>query len=253
MTLGISIFLRGKSKLKFGRKLIFFLKNFLIYKFFDQLPQPQFFFMAYGKYRRRKRYFRLRRRFARRRFARRRFRRSHPRPELKFFTYSTNDQVGNSVGRVYSVVRALNHGTAAGEIVGSKIRLVNIAFSWVATIHSSASASRVRIMLLADHRPGALVPVMGDILETSAVNSFMNIQLGFNRWRILRNKTITLNNDSTPERAGRIYKKGTFTIGFDSSNPAVPVYNDIILALISDEPSNQPTVSTRFRCRYYDN
>lgn len=171
--------------------------------------------------------------------------------EKKHFDSTINPTIDTS-GVVVSLNRDMAQGISNNTYIGNSIRMKAIQANYQFVLNPSATTTRIKIAIVLDTRPFAAgVANYTDIYQGAGLQSFLNLDNQLNRFRVLSSKYITISSDSMPEKQVAIYRKLDHHCKFNDAT--VPVQNELLLCMISDEATNTPGVSIRTRLRYYDN
>jgi len=171
--------------------------------------------------------------------------------ELLHYDETNNITPDNSTGSVVGISRGMSQGDTNNTFKGNSILLKKINLRFSCLMNSSATATRMRFLVLRDTRPLTSLPAITDVLSGTNVQSFMNIDNQIQRFRVLMDRRIVLTTNY-PEKMFIFNRKfRRMHIKFDDNQ--VPVLNDIVILAVSDEPTNTPTVNIGSRLRFYDN
>lgn len=171
--------------------------------------------------------------------------------ELKHYDESTTMNPDNTSGTITAIVRGMAQGDTNNTMDGNSILLKSVNLRFSVIMNASATCTRLRFLLLKDTRPNSALPAITDILSSSSIQAFMNIDDQLKRFRVLADKKITVNTQN-PEKQFFISRKFKQThVKFNDAQ--LPVLNDFYVACISDEPTNTPTINMTSRLRFYDN
>ena len=153
-----------------------------------------------------------------------------------------------SLSNIPSEESATDQGSARD---GDQVRYKSIYLRGQVQIHASATATRLRMMLLIDKQSNAGLPSVADILEGGGIDNPMNMANRM-RFRILRDHVFLLDSDD-PQRLVKQYVKlyGRAVWAGDTTDEAST--NNLVLVMISNEATNTPTATISARLRYVDN
>jgi len=171
--------------------------------------------------------------------------------ELLHYDETNNVTPDNSTGTITGISRGMSQGDTNNTFKGNSILLKKINLRFSALMNSSATATRLRFIVLRDLRPQTALPGITDILSGTNVQAFLNIDDQIQRFRVLMDKRITLTTNY-PEKMF-IFNRQFRRMHIKFNDSQVPVLNDIIIACLSDEPTNTPTINIGSRLRFYDN
>lgn len=173
------------------------------------------------------------------------------RTESKISQSSTSGamSVAGAIAGITNVI--VQDDTVSGR-TGDKIIVQSLDVKWQATINSSATSDRARLIIFADTENQNALPAVIDVLASAAANSFPNVgYLAAKRFRIFYDNTFQLN---TAGAAGMFR-----TIKVPIKN--WPVYfssttgygrNNLFFLEISDTPTNLATFAISTNLRYTD-
>lgn len=170
--------------------------------------------------------------------------------ELLHYDENGTSTPTGSTGDIIGILRGMTQGDTNNTMHGNSILLKSVQTNFTVNMNASATSTRLRVLMLLDTRPLAALPAITDILSSNTINAFMNIDDQIKRFRILKSFTVVVNTQY-PEKVYKLYKKMNLHCKFNDSQ--VPILNDILYVLLSDESTNTPTVTYNSRLRFYDN
>ncbi len=154
---------------------------------------------------------------------------------------------------------ALSQGDTAITRDGSQVKFTSLRFSYFIKIHASALNTMVRVMIVHDKQTNQAQATATDVLQDStpvdAIVSPYNID-NVSRFRILYDKVHGLSSVGSTSCVQRtIHKKLNLKVRYDGNagNVTDLTQDSIFLILVSDEATNDPTISHQLRLRYLDN
>lgn len=154
---------------------------------------------------------------------------------------------------VVSLVSSISQGDGPTNRDGSQIRLKSINVQLAMQINAAATTTNVRWVLFRDMRPQlAAAPTYIDLYDsTDVINTFLNIEDQWRRFKIIRSGLVTLNINQNPYSTTDLYVPCSLPIRYSTSNDVINT--NIYLMLVSNEATNTPSVAYRYRVRFYDN
>lgn len=157
-------------------------------------------------------------------------------------------------------VSLLNH-LALGEDYnnrsGRQVRWKSLQWRCTTQKHASATASRVRMLIVIDKQCKQSLPSASEILDSSVsplIDGFRQLDAR-KRFVIIKDVMFLLNTDR-PEITRTGYFKMDMKTVYDASDNGdiTDIYsNSLYMVMIGDEATNQPTHETNVRLRYIDN
>jgi len=138
---------------------------------------------------------------------------------------------------------------------GRVVRVKSIQVALLYELSASATFTQLRIMVVLDKQPNEVTMVILDLLDSSALQSFRNLD-NRKRFVILRNEVVNMSISGAQGGYWEYYKKFNLKTVYDDSDAGTIVdisTNAIYLVLLSNEPTNLPTVVRSTRVRYIDN
>lgn len=162
----------------------------------------------------------------------------------------------DSSGGVSQLVSIVN-GSDAVQRVGNEVELKSFFWKLDVSQNAASSWSILRSMIVLDTENDGTIPAVSDILDAGAgsvsVNSFINWD-NRKRFKILKDIKITL-ADRTSKQLEWYKNFGTKGLKLEwTGNTAGSTKNNCLyLLLISNEPTNLPTVTWKARSVYIDN
>ncbi len=141
---------------------------------------------------------------------------------------------------------------------GSSMKVVSVQCKLLLKINASASSSDLRMMIVLDSQTNQAIYTTADLLQ-SVVNiisvvSPLNLDNKF-RFRVLYDKIYNVDTGTSSTRLLKFYKKLDLKIRYDNAAAAITslTSNSLSVVFISNEPTNEPTVTGIFRVRFIDN
>lgn len=175
------------------------------------------------------------------------------------FKYSQQNSSTNPTTATNTVLllNGLTKGDDATDREGRQIKMSSIQYSVRVLMNAAATSTMVRLLLVLDTQPNAVISTIPNILETSGglyVDAFRNLA-NRKRYVILRDDKIIV-DANTPYKKYDYYKKIGFKTVFNSGNAGTIAdinTNALYLCAISDEATNAPNVNIYDRIRFIDN
>lgn len=156
-----------------------------------------------------------------------------------------------------SCLNALQQGDDFNRRSGRQVRIKSLQLRFSVTKHTSATASRARVIIFIDKDPNQVQCSTSDVLENSTASTIKAFRkLDFRkRFILLKDNVFTLNAD-TPEQMFVLYKEMDLKVVYDASNNgdiSDIISNSIHILVIGDESTNTPTFEYNTRIRFIDN
>ncbi len=153
----------------------------------------------------------------------------------------------------------LSQGDTANTRDGSQVKLTSYRFAYTLKIHASATNTMVRVMIVQDKQTNQAQATATQVLQDStiidALTSPYNVD-NASRFNILYDKAHSMSSVGSTSCIHRvIHKKLNLKIRYDANVGDVTdlTQDSLFLILVSDEPTNDPTISHTFRLRFLDN
>lgn len=154
------------------------------------------------------------------------------------------------------LLNPLGRGDDIDQRHGRVVRARSVEIDGHVTINSSATNTRLRVVLLLDTHPDGVTPTYPEVFNhATSVVAVRNLD-NRRRFIILRDFLVQLNNSTRDMSRIKLYKQLNFHQIFDDSNAGDITdikHNALYLFLISDEATNAPSVHLTTRYRYVDN
>lgn len=163
------------------------------------------------------------------------------RKELKYLSFSNASVVSlpiPSTGNIYEQTNVAG-GTDNNDRIGNVIQATSIKMKATLTKHASASSSMLRVMFV-KYNQDALTSVT-DVLQTASYLSQKSIEHRYDS-KVLFDRTYNVDTDN-PKKSFNINLKTKFPIYFGGNLSSDLERNGIFMIVISDEPTNTPTLS----------
>lgn len=119
---------------------------------------------------------------------------------------------------------------------------------------STFVSTSCRVMVLIDHQPNGALPSITDILTTSSVRSWRNVNFG-SRYTILFDKKCELDSVQKNYCSYEFHKDLQTHMEFGSNTGGVADINrnNFVFVALSDEATNGPQINRAMRIRFIDN
>lgn len=138
---------------------------------------------------------------------------------------------------------------------GRQFRMKSIQYHIACTMNAAASHTSVRLVLVLDKQANAAAPAFSDIFSVASTRGLRDLD-GRKRFWIIKDQTIDLSITGQQERNLKFYRQFDIKTIFNSGNAGTIAdidTNSLYLFIISDEATNQASVSGFARLRYIDN
>lgn len=181
-----------------------------------------------------------------------RFLKSVVNAEKKYCDTSVVTVTPNTTGQLV-FLNPIATGTDQVTRNGMSVKATSLFVQGSVVKNASATSSIVRLLLVMDHDNQGTAPNVTDILDSANVNSQLN-QYNGKRFQILRDKKLVLDTDEVTKifkyymKLGMHLKYGGTTSGSGSARD-----NALYMLLISNEPTNTPSLTYSSRLRFIDN
>lgn len=168
--------------------------------------------------------------------------------------YDSNPHVSSAILDTGSVVSLTNipQGDGAGHRDGNLVRFKSLLFRANFEMHASATFSQLRFILLVDKQARAGLPSVSDILDGSNILSPMNLANRY-RFKVLMDKVYKMDISSMRGHIIKHYFKLGQRANYASGTTDEASYNNLVLLVISNEPTNGVTLNDDIRVRFLDN
>ncbi len=141
---------------------------------------------------------------------------------------------------------------------GSQVKFTSLRFGFTLKSNASATRTNVRIMLVHDKQTNQAQATATQVLQDStpidAIISAYNID-NVSRFNILYDKVFSLDPSYIPTLSRVVHKKLNLKVRYDANAGDVTdlTQDSIFLIMVSDQVTNDPTISHQIRLRYLDN
>ncbi len=172
--------------------------------------------------------------------------------------FKTNDLAASATLTTTPLIAVLNSISTGDQFNtrdGRKVRWKSVQVNLEITMHATPINDMVRIMIVIDKQPNEIGLVIGDLLDTTTICSFRNLDQR-KRFVILRDDVITLSVGGGTVKYWNYYRKIDMITIYDDSDAGTIAdisTNAMWLVMFSTEATNGPTVSRCTRMRFIDN
>ncbi len=148
-------------------------------------------------------------------------------------------------------------GDTASDREGNKIVLSTLQLKYTVKQSVSATATRIRVMLVLDKQTNGVIYTAGDLLQSTAIGtaivSPLNLDGAF-RFKVLYNKVHTLSSEGSVVQYSEMFKNINISARYTSSGADIAnvLSSGLSIVHMSDESSNTPTISWFSRVRFID-
>lgn len=158
----------------------------------------------------------------------------------------------SNIALVSNIV-ALGTGDTEGSRTGNSILVKYAYLKLSATLNSSASFTKLRVVLVRDKQQiGDTAPAYSDVYDTAGgTQAFLN-KLTVGRFDILYDRLVDL-DDNNPQRIVEKYIPLNSHIRFNGSASTDVQKGGLYVMLLSDQATNTPSVTCLTRVMYIDN
>lgn len=177
--------------------------------------------------------------------------------EFKSINYPSGSDTPATTGTV-DCLTLVAQGDTAITRNGNSIKAKSLSFKARLSIHGTASSTVVRIMLILDKEFDQALPTLANILDSTDVKAHMNLDYA-KRFKVLRNKIFIIERGAGDSGPQQLYYEDyiplDLKIRYDAGTAAAAdaKENQLLLVMLSSEPTNTPTVSWSSRVRFIDN
>ncbi len=169
-------------------------------------------------------------------------------------------QIGVPLSNAVTITQLTN--IAQGDTTltrdGSSCKVMSIMLNYTLQVNSSAAGIVIRIMLVHDKQTNQAIYTSGDLLaDTTIVDSLVSPRNLDNKLRftVLYDRVHTLSVTNNQKLNFKVYKKLNIKLRFDNAAGAITSLTQSSLSLVnwSDEPTNEPSITSFVRLRFVDN
>ena len=172
-------------------------------------------------------------------------------PEYKYLE-AVNTITPVSTGTVQPLA-TISQGNGQTNRDGNSIKVTSLLIRATLTRNTSATATKVRIIIFSDASSNGATPALADVLQTANQDSPINRVNGA-RFTIIKDKSYILDSDQ-PMSQMYIYKKMQHHVHYLTTDNTVASQGQgfIYLLAISSEATNAPQIAYNSRMRFLDN
>ena len=178
--------------------------------------------------------------------------------EYKHHNISSSSTAITDAG-IITNVSSLNEGVISINWDGGQVKWTSFRFAYHLGISASAFRSMVRIMVVHDKQTNqaqfTLADLLFDATIVDAINSPYNIN-NASRFNVLYDKKHVLTDNGANQLISRLlHKKLNIKMRYDADAGTVAdqSQDSISLVFISNEVTNDPTITFNYRARFIDN
>lgn len=157
----------------------------------------------------------------------------------------------STTGSVYCLT-ALGQGDTESTRSGNTVLFHSLYIKMALTPHASATGTFIRYMLVVDKASDSASPVSTDILENVDITGFLK-HVNSQRFGVIRDKVYHVSPDGKDTAFIRDYVPLNMKVHYDGTTSSDNFNNGVYIFLLSNEPTNTPTVNLRARKKFYDN
>lgn len=151
-----------------------------------------------------------------------------------------------------TLINGLAQGDQASARTGNSVLMRTIFLRLAFTQHASAVTTFYRCMLVLDTQQISDTAVsVSDVLETSStISALATASVG--RFKVLYNNIFSTSTND-PTHIEEVYKNVYFHTRFNGTGSVDIQKNGVYLIVISDQPTNAPTMKYMWKVGYHDN
>ncbi len=162
----------------------------------------------------------------------------------------------NSTGAVVNLT-AIAQGDNIGNRQGNKIRMKHISVRGSVAINASATATRLRMMIVRDNNGSTTIPAITALFSSSGVFNQNRNKLGDpqtnSRFSIIFDKFLLLNQDGREQGAVNYSSSLDHHVYFSATASTDEGKGALYLFISSNEATNDPIVSVDCMLKWIDN
>ncbi len=176
--------------------------------------------------------------------------------------FKNHDQQVTAIAQANSaLIRQLTNiaqGDTTNTRDGASIKIVSISFNYTINMNASATGTAFRVMLVLDRQTNEAIYTAGDLLEDTTPDDVIVSPYNLNnasRFRVLYDKVHVFSINGRFVGNFKFYKKLNLKLRYDNAAAAITSLTQSSLSLltVSDEATNQPSLTSFIRLRYVDN
>lgn len=173
--------------------------------------------------------------------------------EMKHYIVSATANPDNSTGTVVNLVATAQGDSDVGDREGNSILLRNILIRLAITQNVTATSTFYRIMLVQDTQQiGDTAPTVGNVLNSASTTSSLNTGTA-GRFKILKNWFFSTDDFKSNTRNVEYFKDLRLHIRYNGSAASDIQKNGIYLMMLTDQPTNTPSIAYNCKIGYHDN
>lgn len=143
-------------------------------------------------------------------------------------------------------------GTGDDDRIGDRVNAKSLFIRLSITPNATAGMNFLRFIVLRDKQGNGAAPSAANVLSASTdYQSPINEDYG-QRFKVLFDRTYTVDNDANGAQVDKIYRKLNFRTVWPDEGSTWPNTNSLLVFMISDQATNGPTVQYYARVRFTD-
>ncbi len=157
------------------------------------------------------------------------------------------------VAGLVTLISGMARGDDFNQRIGLKTEIKSFLIRWRAVLHANASATGIRVALVQDKQVNGVLPGTNDIYGGALLSPVSHQRT--QRFIVLWDKFIQLNDNSGKERYGKKYRKLNIKASYAGAGSAIGniMTNALYLVTFSDEAVNFPVFDFETRLTMIDN
>lgn len=154
---------------------------------------------------------------------------------------------------VRQLLNGTAHGTTDGDRIGNSIKSYDLLVRGRVVHNSSATSTLTRVIILWDHQPNGSALAATEFFQTENVLSARNTDYG-KRFSVLFDDMIATDTNRTIVPF-KVYRKLKAHVEYKGSTAAITdiATNSLYMMCISNEATNNPTVTLNSKYKFIDN
>jgi len=162
--------------------------------------------------------------------------------------------LGAGVSNSGTVLPLTQIGGGSTEITreGDQCKLMSLQMRMMSVPHASGDDTLLRVIIFKDTKNTGTNPVVTDVLQSTTMADFKAFD-NKNRFVFLYDKVFGFGGTIDSPRFVKYFKKIPLHLHYTSTAAADTIGCHLYALFISNESTNTPTVTCKFRCRYIDN
>lgn len=147
----------------------------------------------------------------------------------------------------------IGQGTGHNQRSGEKVVIKSLQGQFLVIKHASAVDQNVRVIAFVDKRQASdSKTTVGTVLQDVSTLAFIDRIFGLNRFRILFDRFIELDNTSKATKAWRWFQPMNMEQWWNGSLNTDIEKNGIYILILTNDGTNSPTLIYNVRTTYYD-